>query len=600
NSKKRFVNYTDLPAGDYIFQLAASGGDGIWSAEPVTLKINIVPSFWVSKYGYLLYAVLIVIAIFLQRRYTLMRLHVKHQLELDETKRQQEVKSYEDKMQFFTNISHELRTPLTLITSPIEQLVNTADLPARVNEKMVIVRKNAERLRHMIDQVLDVRKLELGKLELQKEYVNVKEFLQNIFLQFQDLVENKSIAFKIDVQFEQQVLIDVFKMEQVMINLLTNASKFTPEGGEIVLSGCRKENYLVISVCNSGTMLGAEERAKIFEPFYQVNGSNRHGTGLGLTISKSLVELHQGTIRVDSFRDENSGVPYNSFAIRLPLNVEKTPPQIIAGDQTALPGIEEQLLTTSKTVLRQSIVFVDDNEDLRNIFQEEFQSEYNVYTAANGREALKTIRKIKPAIIITDVMMPVMDGMVLCNAIKNDVAINDIPLIILTAKTTEQSRMAGLELMADDYISKPFSLRELHLKVRNIILKRSSLRTKINNDVILNPTVLNFESRDERIIKDAIAIIENNMDNADFSVEHLCKDANTSRPVLYRKIKELTGMSIQVFILDIRLKRAAQLLKTKSLSVSEVMFSTGFSSPSYFNKAFKNKFNSSPAQYNHQ
>jgi len=585
-----------LPPGDYIFEVAASGGEGIWNSQPLTLKIHIIPSFWASKYGYLLYAFIIVIALFLQRRFMLIRLDDKHKLQIDKARQEQEIKSYEDKVQFFTNISHELRTPLTLITSPIEQLVKNYALPDQVNDKLTIVHKNAERLRHLIDQVLDIRKLELGKIKLNKENVSISEFLNNLCIQFNDLVEKKDIKFSLDVQVSQHVLIDAFKMEQVLINLLSNAIKFTPENGEINLTSYIDGDSIVISIYNSGTILNADERTKVFEPFYQVNSLNRQGSGLGLTISKHLVELHEGTIEVDSGFDKKSGLPFTCFTIKLPALAGET----FKDDTNVASEADNEIapVRTSSKELQPAIVIAEDNGELRKILEDEFMQEYKVYTAANGREALKIIRKVKPVLIISDVMMPELDGIGLCKAVKNDAAKNDIPIMMLTAKNTEQSRLAGLEVMADDYISKPFSLKELHLKVKNMVTQRATLRTKLNNEVLLNPTTLNVIGRDERILKDVMVIIENNIYNPDFSVEQLCKEAAISRPVLYRKIKELTGMSIQIFILDVRLKRAAQLLKTKGFSVSEVMFQTGFSSPSYFNRAFKNKYHSNPVQYN--
>jgi len=596
NSKKRFVNYTGLPSGDYTFQLYASGGEGVWNSQPLTLNIHIIPPFWRSKYGYLLYAFVIVGGLFLQRRYTLIRLDIKHKIQLDKTRQEQEIKSYEDKVEFFTNLSHELRTPLTLITTPIEQLVKYPELPAIVSNKLLTVHKNAERLRNLIDQILDIRKLELGKIKLNKESINITQFLNNLFVQFQDLAAKKDIILSLNVKLNQEVLIDIFKMEQVLINLLSNAVKFMPVKGEITLSCFKEDDQVIMNVFNTGSKLSTEEQTKVFEPFYQVESVNRQGTGLGLTISKYLVELHDGTITVHSALDDQSGLPFTCFTIKIPaLNVEINGGHSNADQESDIKTANSETSTKGQ---KSALVIVDDNTELTELLKEEFSLDYKVYTAENGREGLKLIRKTKPVLVITDVMMPEVDGIVLCKALKNDVATNDIPVIMLTAKSTDQNRLAGLEAMADDYVSKPFNLKELHLKVKNTVRQRANLRVKLNNDVVLNPTTLTFMGRDERVLKEVIEIIESNIDNPDFSVEQLCKIAAISRPVLYRKIKEQTGMSIQIFILDIRLKRAAQLLKTKGLSVSEVMYKTGFSSPSYFNKAFKNKYHTSPIHYN--
>ncbi len=596
NSGKRFVNYTALPPGNYTFKVTASSGEGAWNAEALILKINVVPSFWASKYGYLLYASILILALFLQRRYTLIRIKVKHTLQLEKSRQEQEIKLYEDKVHFFTNISHELRTPLTLITSPIEQLVKNPTFSEHLHNKFVVIQKSTERLRHMIDQILDLRKLELGKLELQKEAVNISLFFGNIFIQFQELIASKNIRFLHEVPVNTTCLLDVFKMEQVLVNLMSNALKFTPERGEINFTSYLERDSLIINISNSGSALSPLDCEKVFEPFYQVSGSNRGGTGLGLSICRSLVNLHAGTIGVRSDRDCKTGISFTCFTIQLPAALK----EVFIEEEEA--GIQIQVSLAhegaSGRTQKPVIMIVDDNEDLREILEEELNVEYEVFAASNGREALKMLNKKKPALIITDVMMPDLDGFALCKAVKSNVATNDIPVIMLTARNTEQSRLEGFEGMADDYISKPFSLKELHLKIKNTIRHRDLLRIKLTNDVALNPAPVSFVTRDEQIMNQVIAIIETNIDDSEFSVELLCKQAALSRPVLYRKIKELTGMSIQMFILDIRLKRAAQLLATKGFSVSEVMYKCGFSSASYFNKAFKNKYDKNPVHYN--
>lgn len=595
NSQKRFVNYTGLPAGDYTFELYASGGEGVWDSRPLLLEIHVIPSFWKSTYGYLLYFFLILAALFLLRRYTLIRLHNKHRIQLDKTRQEQEIRAYEDKVEFFTNLSHEFRTPLTLITTPIEQLVRHPDLPAAVSSKLSIVHKNAERLRNLIDQILDMRKLELGKIKLNKEAVNIAHFLEDLHVQFEELAARKDIAFILDVSVDDKVLIDVFKMEQALINLLSNAIKFTPPDGEITLRCIDGSKEVTIEVTNTGSTLSDQEQSKVFEPFYQVENASRQGTGLGLAITKHLVELHNGTIAVNSGLDKQSGLCRTSFVVKIPRSSEVAN---VGEAYESTPRVRHGINEPERVEKVESVlVIVDDNREFTKILEEEFAPRYKVYTAANGRDGLKLIRKTKPVLVITDVMMPELDGIDLCKAVKNDVATNDIPVIMLTARSAEHSRLTGLEAMADDYIAKPFNLRELHLKVENAVRHRANLRVRLHNDVALRPSALTFEGKNERLLKNVVQIIEHNIDNPEFSVEQLCKIAAISRPVLYRRLRELTGMSIQQFILDIRLKRAAQLLVTKCFSVSEVMHKTGFSSASYFNKAFKNKYHTNPVGY---
>jgi signal transduction histidine kinase/ligand-binding sensor domain-containing protein/DNA-binding response OmpR family regulator len=589
NSRKRFVNYTGLPSGNYTFELYASGGNGNWGTSLTTLQIEILPPFWNSKYGYAFYALIILGGLFTQRSYALMRISQKHKRELELAKQEQEIRQYEDKMQFFTNVSHELRTPLTLISTPIEQIINDGDAPPPVLHSLNIAHANANRLKKLIDQILDIRKLEIGKLELNSTAVALDDFLNTVFLQFKDIALRSDLTIELQSVTDLLIEIDAFKLEQVLGNLLSNAVKFTPTGGNISLKAAEHEGIVVIEVSNTGSYLSPEEASRVFEPFYQAQQpAAANGTGLGLTISRSLVELHGGTIEVQSIPSSQRQAAITTFRICLPLSTINLP----------LPLSQRQYLQTeAEEVNLQSIAVIDDNAELRQMLVQEFAKDYKVYQAADGKEGLKIVRKVKPLLVITDVMMPELDGIQLCKLLKGDLATSHIPVLMLTAKGTEQSRLQGLEAQADDYISKPFSLKELRVKVKNTIQQRENYRTKVSNEAALQPATLSFDSRDQKLLKDVISAIEQNMENADFSVEELCQTVAMSRPGLYRKIKELTGMSIQLFILDLRLKRAAQLLLTKGFSVSEVMYKTGFVSPSYFNKAFKNKFGHNPKAY---
>ncbi len=584
-SLKRSVNYTGLPAGKYVFELYTSGGNGVWSKTPTTLEISILPSFWNSKGGYVLYLALIGLVLFLVRRNALRKIEIRHQAALERNEQEQEIKLYEDKMDFFTTVSHELRTPLTLIITPLEQLVNRKDIPEAVLPGLEIAQANASRLKSLIDQVLDFRKIENGKLNLHKENVDLDEFLRRTFIQFTDLIREKELLYEIALETKIHYHLDLFKMEQVLLNLISNAIKFAKPKGSIMLSAKRTDNEIVISIANTGSYLDENQKSKIFDPFYQAEDNNNTGTGLGLTISKELVELHNGNIGVESIKGNLDEDAKTTFTIILPLQetseVENLPiNERIDKDQT-LP----------------KLVIAEDNSELRALLKNEFSDDYAVFEAENGQEALKLIRKIKPSIVLTDITMPQLDGLQLCKILKSDIATSDIPVLMITARDSGQNKIEGLEAMADDYLVKPFNLKELHLKVSNLVKQRELQKVKLSNDAALKPAELQMEPRDEKILKNLIAIIEQDMDNSDFSVEELSQKAGMSRPALYRKIKDLTGMSIQVFILDIRLKRAAQLLSTKGPNVSEVMYQTGFTSASYFNRAFKSKFGVNPKNY---
>ncbi|HXI00825.1 MAG TPA: response regulator [Sphingobacteriaceae bacterium] len=593
NSKKRFVSYYGLPSGSYKFELQASGGGGIWNPSPATLSLDILPSFWESKTGYLLYALVILIALFLQRKYALIRLDTKHKLELEKARQEQDIKLYEEKIQFFTTISHELRTPLTLIMTPIEQIMEQVDENSVISHRLDIAHKNAHRLKILIDQILDVRKLELGKLALHTEDIGIDKVLNSIFIQFEDLAAQKNLKYSYTASTNSRVRIDIGKIEQVLINLLANAIHFADNEGKIRLEADLAGDEVVIKVTNTGSYLTMQQQGRIFEPFYQVKEKDKSGgTGLGLTISKYLVELHHGKIKVYSRNAFDLEDAITTFIISLPVidepgNFDSVPYSRV------MKSVEEEEIAFIERVTasthRPTIILIDDNEELRSILHDEFQKDYRVLEAPDGKQGLKLIRKIKPDLIITDIMMPLVDGLTLCKAVKTDMSTAHIPIIILTAKTADDDKIEGLEAMADDYMFKPFNLKELRIKIKNMIYYHENLKRKIHTNIALKPAILDFDSRDERMIKDIVEVIEKNIDNPNFTVDLLCAEAAISRPVMFRKIKALTGMSIQIFILDIRLKRAAQLLSTKAFSVSEVMYKTGFSSPSYFNKAFKKR-----------
>ncbi|SDI98751.1 His Kinase A (phospho-acceptor) domain-containing protein [Pedobacter sp. ok626] len=584
-SLKRSVNYTGLPAGKYVFELYASGGNGVWSKTPTTLEIIMLPSFWNSKGGYVLYLTVIGLIFFLQWRRALKKIEIRHKAALKRNEQEQEIKLYEDKMDFFTIVSHELRTPLTLIITPLEQLVNRKDIPKAILPSLEIAQTNASRLKSLIDQVLDFRKIENGKFILHKESVDLDEFLRSTFIQFTDLIREKELIYKIAVDTQSYYRLDPFKMEQVLLNLISNAIKFSKPKGRIELRADRVNKEIIISIANTGSYLDENQKNKIFDPFYQAEDNSNTGTGLGLTISKELVELHGGNIEVKSINGSLSEDTTTTFTIRLPLQEQ------YAVENLSVNGQLDKDRSLTK------LVIVEDNNELRTLLKNEFLNDYCVFEAENGQEGLKLIRKVKPAIILTDIMMPQLDGLQLCKMLKSDISTSDIPVLMITARDSGQNKIEGLEAMADDYLVKPFNLKELHLKVSNLVKQRELQKVKLSNDAALKPAVLQVEPRDEKILKNLIAIIEQDIDNPDFSVEKLSQKSGMSRPALYRKIKGLTGMSIQVFILDIRLKRAAQLLSTKGPNVSEVMYQTGFTSASYFNRAFKNKFGVNPKNY---
>ncbi len=631
-SDNRYATYTNLEPGTYTLKVKASNNDNIWDETPVELKINVIPPWWrtnAAKFLYLLIAIGLLLA---YRRYTIIRSAKKHQLELNQFEKEKNEEIHRLKLEFFTNISHEFRTPLTLIKGPLDYLIKKGETisPKETKDQYGIMRKNTDYLLRLINQLLDFRKMDQGKMNLNLSKSDIVEFLREIGEPFQFLSKKKNIFFKIDAS-KHSILtwFDPDAVEKIINNLLSNAFKFTPEEGAIsldifdgedftepegILMDIEQSKYVVIQVKDSGPGIPAHRIQHIFERFYTEIGITKQkdtkGTGIGLSFTKNLVELHQGIIKVIS--DSENG---SKFIVWLPKDKENfntnnetnfhevfesntflTKEDADSHAISFMDDIVDQNISRSRSKLP-ILLIIDDNADIRSFIKKGFGEKYYVYEAENGQKGLELANKFMPNIVITDLVMPVMDGIEFCNQLKSSQETSHIPVVMLTAKTSQEKEIEGLKTGADAYIRKPFDLELLELKISNILKHREELRKRFNRDITLQPNEITVTSSDESFLQNAIEIVEKHMMNSEFSVEMFVKEMNMSRSNLYLKTKELTGLSSSEFIRNIRLKRAVQLLETSDLSVKEIMYMTGFNTASYFSKCFKKQFGVIPSKY---
>ncbi len=631
SSSKRFATYTNLEPGDYTLKVKASNNDGLWDATPSSIKITIVPPFWQTIWAYLLYGLLGVLALFAYRKFTIIKTTEKHSLQLEHLEKEKFEDMQQMKLEFFTNISHEFRTPLTLIKGPLEYLKKKGHQlpPEKANEQYSLMQKNTDYLMRLVNQLLDFRKMGQGKLHLVVRNTNIVSFIKEIGEPFQFTAHKRGIDF--NVSSSTKILPSWFDheaLEKVMNNLLSNAFKFTPEFGKITIEiqGGASEHalellplekdpssYVIIQVKDSGTGIPKENVSHIFERFYvekEKSKKNLNGAGIGLSFVKNLVELHQGKITVVSEPNVET-----NFIIALPMqkeayeNIEEiTIKEESESDfkmrsseaESFAVSLNDEILDTELSNTRSKspvLLVVDDNPDIRTFIKNMLEDQYTIYEAENGKQGLEKAISIVPNIILTDVVMPVMDGLELCEKIKTKTATSHIPVIMITAKSSQESEVEGLQNGADDYIRKPFDIELLQLKLNNIVKQREDLRRRFNREITLQPKEVTVTSTDELFLQNAIEIVEKHMTNTDFNVEMMVKEMGHSRSNLYLKFKEITGLSSSEFIRNIRLKRAVQLFDQSDLSVKEIMYMTGFNTASYFSKCFKKQFGVIPSEY---
>ncbi|GAA4304571.1 hybrid sensor histidine kinase/response regulator transcription factor [Aestuariibaculum suncheonense] len=615
---KTSATYTNIDAGTYTFKVKASNNDGLWNEIGDSITIDVLPAPWFTWWAYLLYF-LLAFEIFWQiRKYSLIRVKERNELKQERLEKERIEEVNKLKLQLFTNISHDFRTPLTLIIGPLERLLKMDDGNDFIRKQHDIMYRNASILMELINQLLDFRKNESGKLSLKASENNIVPFLRDIKQAFNELAEVKNIDYRfISTDEIINVWYDKTQLKKVVFNLLSNAFKFTPEEGSIELqvsevSKYRNESekkYVKIEVIDNGEGIPKKHVKFIFDRYYQLG--ERTGTGIGLALSKNLVELHKGEIKVKSKKEKGT-----TFKVLLPLGkdhlikdqIEKPTDAVKLEEDYSIEKsvyVDKELLTINEetqkgNVLNASlatILIVEDNYEVRGFVKSIFEKSYNIFEAPNGKKAIEIAKKQDVDLIISDIMMPEMDGMELCEIIKTNINTSHIPVILLTAKTSQEFQKAGFSTGADAYVTKPFDAEILELRVENILASRKNLIHKFKKDVILQPKEITVTSADELFLQKAIDLVEENITNSEFTIQDFIEGMGMSRSVLYRKLKALTDQSTSEFIRTIKLKRAAQLIEQTQMTISEIAFDLGFNDLKNFRTSFQKLFDKLPSDF---
>jgi signal transduction histidine kinase/DNA-binding response OmpR family regulator len=497
------------------------------------------------------------------------------------------------KSSFFANISHEFRTPLTLLIAPIEDKLRQPGVSPADNALWQMMLRNANRLLDLINQILELARLENGKLNLSARPGNLEQFMKVLASSFDSLAETQHIEFKKEFSFQKSELIfDQDKIEKIVTNLLSNAFKFTASGGKIILRAAGTQDNFTLEVHDNGCGIAPEDMKNIFSPFFQA-GTTQAGTGLGLALVNELVKLHKGTIQVRS--NVNQGT---SFFINMSLPKEDVAPLNAETSRQMRKMDASPMSEPAVEALRESsVLVVDDNADIRQFIKDRLADKFDVLEAVDGEDGFRQAVHQIPDLVILDVMMPHRNGMELCRMLKSDQRTSHIPVIMLTARADQASRLEGLKTGADDYLVKPFDTAELLARVENMVNQRKVLIEKFKQSVVVQPHELAVTSMDERFLKKALAIVEEHMDDGSFGVETFSDEIALSRTQLHRKLKAITGLSAGEFIQDIRLRRAALLIRQKADSITQIAYQVGFNDQSYFSKCFRKKFQVSPSEY---
>ncbi len=507
------------------------------------------------------------------------------------------------KLRFFTNVSHELRTPLSLLVSPIERIMEI-NKNQDINRELVVMKNNTDRLLRLIGQLLDFRKIEGDEMKLYVRILDIVSMVKNTKSAFDYQAHIKQIDYEISVPDESiEIYGDEDKIEKVLLNLISNAFKFTPKSGRIHIALIEEQDEVLISVSDSGKGMTREQQLRIFDRFFQGSGDYSSGTGIGLNLSKEYVELHGGTITVESEPGQGSTLTVvlkkGSGHLNLQDAIFLTDAEATPEVKFVMPGIpqEDELADFEIENKEYNILIVEDDDDLREYLRSRFQKQYNVLIATNGKEGLQVLRDSDISLIVCDVMMPEMDGFEFCRIVKGDLAISHIPVIMLTALTGDEQMINGLSVGADDYLYKPFNAQQLLLKVRNMLCLKKQIRNYFKNEFFGSYSEMELDSSDKQFIKKVCAVLDEYLSESELSIEKVSKEIGLSRIQLYRKIKEITGYSPSEFFKSYKVRKSLPLLAAKNLTISEIAYRCGFTSPSYYSKCFKEVLSISPTEY---
>jgi signal transduction histidine kinase/DNA-binding response OmpR family regulator/streptogramin lyase len=668
DAQKRFASYTNIPTGEYIFKVWATNNDGKWSPVPASVKIIVLPPYWEQFWFKTLIVSTILIIFFtilrirtrllkrqrenlkeqveertldLQKANDVLEIHQteiikqneKIALQRDNLKEQnialenqkEEIQSMaqklhqadEMKLRFFTNISHEFRTPLTLILGPTQNLLERESFSdtQKVKESLTLIYKNEKRLYRLINQLLEIRRIETGSLKLKVREEDIVPFLLSISELFEGMAKNNNVNLSFISESETlKFHFDSDKIEKILFNLLSNAFNHTPGGGAITVflehTELEKHSWIKISVSDTGTGISQKHLPHIFDRFYQISTKSETGqisSGIGLSLCKDLIEKHKGKITAASEPGKGS-----TFTVLIPFFNDLYEKEEIAEESD--PGLplnysrsmldfdvqrEENSILKTQAINNNpfTILIIEDNPDMQKYLADELSSDYHINVANNGVEGQRMVQTQMPDLIISDIMMPEMDGYELCKKVKSNELTSHIPVLLLTAKSSEENQIQGLEYGADEYITKPFNSNILKLRIRNILENRANLAKKFSSHLDIIPSNLKISEIDHGFLEKMIKIIEDRIDDSELSGDSLANELGVSKGNLYKKLKALTGLTVNIFIRNIRLKIAAKLLKKGNYSISDVAYAVGFNNPKYFSTCFSELFEMSPKEF---
>jgi signal transduction histidine kinase/DNA-binding response OmpR family regulator/streptogramin lyase len=615
------ATFTNISPGKYTFEVKASNQDGVWNETPTSIFIRIIPPLWFRWYAFVFYSLVVISIIVFYRNQLINKQRLITEVKLAKMKNQVDERLHQMKLQFFTNISHEFRTPLTLISGPVSRLIrNKHKFPDETKDQLKLVKKNVDRLLRLVNQFLDYREIEFGKMELNPIKTDIVSFCRDITEFFSEAtkIHNINFVFKSD---SDRLLIDfdMDKLEKAIFNLLSNAFKYTPNGGQVkleisnnkkrvdpadgipfIIGDMKSEDFVDICISDTGKGIHPEQINKVFTRFYHGVDETNKGSGIGLSLTKEIVLLHRGQIAVTSQPNKGS-----EFSVRIPklqpnrleLNLKETQiPSTINSISEETGNLIEPVLSPAS--FKDALVLIaEDNQDLQNYIYELLKNDFKVARASNGKEALSMAQSLFPDIIISDILMPEMDGKELCKKLKNDITTSHIPVILLTALNSINDEIRGLDLGADSYISKPFNDELILAQIKNLLHSRESLRQLFKSEGDEWKQRFSPEDLDRKFLSKSIQVVKNNMENESFSAKEFAEEMSFSRAHLHRKLKALTNQSATEFIRRVRLKEAVELIKKGELMVSEIGYLVGFKSHTYFTKSFKKQYGLSPKEF---
>lgn len=636
DASNRFATYSNLDFGNYTLLVEAANSDGVWTGKVKELSIKILAPWWKTNLAKFAYFVLLITLIYVIWRYQHSWFDLKRKLQFRELEEKKQEEIHQMKLQFFTNISHEFRTPLTLILGPTEKMLHSETTKEEQYNFLRLIYSNTRRLLGLTNELMDFRKVETDNMKLQVTRGDLGNLVRSISTEFRELASEKNINFSIKIPEVNQVFyFDPNIMEKVLVNLIANAFKYTDRNGTVeveVLESIHKfspkyKNHVLlpspvgeqemawIRVSDSGIGITSNSIENIFDRYFRVNSTGREkhlGSGVGLALVKSLIELHKGALHVYSQRNEGTefliGIALHSKAYKSHEISDEEDFQIdfeslqytidwINADSPSNGKINRSVKDKKTDTQVKRVLIVEDNGEMRRFLSDSLGSDYEIIEAGDGAEGLTKAKELFPDLIISDLMMPEMDGNELCAAVRRDIDISHIPFILITAKSSVDVHLEGLESGADIYFPKPFSLRLLQVTIRNLFEQRDKLKAKYNQDVFAEARELVNTDRDKEFLDELIGIIEGNMEDEELDVDMICRKIGMSRTKLYGKVKGVTGQPIGEFIRLLRLKRAAKILVSEDISVQEVMFRVGIQSQSYFTKSFKKEFGKTPSQF---